>query len=175
MAQLNVLGRDLGSLSRHHMCSGFVKSVVTSGNWSQPSFQFVLAIVESRPNVLCCDMFLLFLVVDVVTTISYRDLIVLPFAEIYVATSFMLLAMLIFVATTFLWPLNKLYVTTWLSCFLLHSVSGLQKHVATPFLLSATDSWSQLPFSCCNLNCLSVQYLVVTWDLGHNRIVSFPC
>ena len=83
------------------MCSGSVKSVVTSGNWSQPSFQFVLAIVESRPNVFCCDGFLLFLVVDVVTTISCRDLTVLPFAEIYVVTSFMLPAMLIFVATTF--------------------------------------------------------------------------
>ena len=50
-------------------------------------FQFVPTIVEWRPNVLCCDRFLLFLVVDVVTTISCRDLTVLPFAKIYVATS----------------------------------------------------------------------------------------
>ena len=33
-----------------------------------------------------CDSFLLFLAVDVVTTISCCDLTVLPFAEIYVAT-----------------------------------------------------------------------------------------
>ena len=33
-----------------------------------------------------CDSFLLFLAVDVATTISYRDLTVLPFAEIYVTT-----------------------------------------------------------------------------------------
>ena len=112
MAQLTVLGRDLRSFSRHHVCSGFVKSVVTSGNWSQPSFQFVLAIVESLPDVFCCDRFILFLAVDVVTIISCRDLTVLPFVEIYVvkymsqpqfhvATSFLLPTMLIFVATTF--------------------------------------------------------------------------
>ena len=47
MAQLIVLGHDLRSLSRHHVCPGYVKSFVTSRNWSQPSFQFVLAIVES--------------------------------------------------------------------------------------------------------------------------------
>ena len=53
----------------------------------------------SRPNVLCSDWFLavalisghdmnsLFLGVDVATTISCRDLTVLPFTEIYVATS----------------------------------------------------------------------------------------
>ena len=87
MAQLNVLGRDLRSLSRHHVCFGYVKSVVTSRNWSQPSFQFVLAIVESRPDVFCCDRFLLFLAIDVATAVSCRDLTVLPFAEIYVATS----------------------------------------------------------------------------------------
>ena len=87
MAQLTVLGRDLRSLSQHHVCSGSVKSVMTSKNWSQPSFQFVLIIVESRPDVLCCERFLLFLIVDVATTISCRDLTVLPFAEIYVATS----------------------------------------------------------------------------------------
>ena len=34
-----------------------------------------------------CDSFLLFLAVDVATTISCRDLTVLPFAEIYVAVS----------------------------------------------------------------------------------------
>ena len=34
-----------------------------------------------------CNNFLLFLAVDVATTISCRDLTVLPFAEIYVATS----------------------------------------------------------------------------------------
>ena len=51
MAQLTVLGRDLKSLSRHHVFSESVKSVVTLGNWSQPSFQFVFAIVESRPDV----------------------------------------------------------------------------------------------------------------------------
>ena len=50
-------------------------------------FQFVPTIVESRPNVLCCDWFLLFLAVDVATTISFRDLTILPFVEIYVATS----------------------------------------------------------------------------------------
>ena len=55
--------------------------------------------LQSRPGLLCrdhvsfssddsgCDSFLLFLVVDVATTISCRDLTVLPFAEIYVATS----------------------------------------------------------------------------------------
>ena len=68
MTQLTVLGHDLRSLSRHHLCSGSVKSVVTSGNWSQPSFQFVLAIVESRPDVFCCDWFL------VVALISGRDM-----------------------------------------------------------------------------------------------------
>ena len=53
----------------------------------------------SRPNVFCCDWFLavalisdrdmnsLFLAVDVATTISCRDLTVLPFVGIYVATS----------------------------------------------------------------------------------------
>ena len=82
MAQLTVLGRDLRSLSRHHVCSGSVKFVMTSGNWSQPSFQFVLAIVESRPNVFCCDRFLLFLAIDVATTLSCRDLAVLSFVEI---------------------------------------------------------------------------------------------
>ena len=87
MAQLTILGRDLRSLSRHHVCSRSVKSVVTSGNWSQPSFKFVLAIVESQPDVFCCDKFLLFLVVDVVTTISCRNLVVVLFAEIFVATS----------------------------------------------------------------------------------------
>ena len=55
MAQLTILGRDLRRLSRHHVCSGSVKFVVTSGNWSQPFFQFVLAIVESRSDVLYCD------------------------------------------------------------------------------------------------------------------------
>ena len=45
----------------------------------------------SRPNVFCsddsgCDNFLLFQAVDVATIISYRDLIVLSFVEIYVAT-----------------------------------------------------------------------------------------
>ena len=34
-----------------------------------------------------CDSFLLFLAVDVATTISCRDLTILPFVEIYVATS----------------------------------------------------------------------------------------
>ena len=34
-----------------------------------------------------CDKFLLFLAVDVATTISCHDLTVLPLAEIYVATS----------------------------------------------------------------------------------------
>ena len=87
MAQLNVLGRNLKSLSRHHVCSGYVKYVMTSRNWSQPSFQFVLAVVESRPDVCCCDRFLLFLTIDVMTTISCCDLTVLLFAEIYVATS----------------------------------------------------------------------------------------
>ena len=48
-----------------------------------------------------------------------------------------------------------------------------QKHVATSFLLSATAPWSQLLFSCCDLNCLSVHYLVATWDLGRDLIVSF--
>ena len=57
-AQLTVLGRDLRSLSRHHLFSGSVKSVVTSGDWSQPSFQFVLAIVELRLDIFCCDLFL---------------------------------------------------------------------------------------------------------------------
>ena len=33
-----------------------------------------------------CDSFLLFLAVDVATTISNRDLTVLPFSKIYVAT-----------------------------------------------------------------------------------------
>ena len=53
-----------------------------------------------------CDSFLLFLAVDVATTITCRDLTVLPFAKIYhVATSILLPVMLIFVATTFFWPL----------------------------------------------------------------------
>ena len=87
MAQLTILGRDLRSLLRHHVCSGFVKSVVTSGNWSEPSFQFVLEIIESRLDVFYCDRFLLFLAVDVATTILFHDLTVFPFTEIYVATS----------------------------------------------------------------------------------------
>ena len=46
----------------------------------------------SRPDVFCsddsgCDNFLLFLGVDVATTISCSDLTVLSFAEIYVTTS----------------------------------------------------------------------------------------
>ena len=68
MAQLTVLGSDLRILSRHHLCSGSIKSVVTSGNWSQPSFQFVLTIVESLSDVFCCDWFL------VVSLISCRDM-----------------------------------------------------------------------------------------------------
>ena len=68
MAQLTVFGRDLRSLSRHHLCSRSVKSVVTSGNWSQPSFQFVLTIVELRPDVFYCDWFL------AVSLISGRDM-----------------------------------------------------------------------------------------------------
>ena len=60
-----------------------------------------------------------------------------------------------------------------MSCFLLHSMSRPQKHVATSFLLSATDPWSQLPFLCCDLNFLYVHYLVTTWTLGHDLIVSF--
>ena len=42
-------------------------------------------------------------------------------------------------------------VATWLYCFLLHFILRPQKYVATSFLLSATDPWSQLPFSCCDL------------------------
>ena len=68
MAQLTVLGSDLRSLSRHHLCYGSVKSVVTSGNWSQPSFQFVLEIFESRPDVFCFDWFM------AVALISGRDM-----------------------------------------------------------------------------------------------------
>ena len=40
------LGRDLRSLSRHHLCSGSVKSVVTSGNWSQRSFTLFLQLLS---------------------------------------------------------------------------------------------------------------------------------
>ena len=68
MAQLTVLGHDLRSLSRHHLCSRSVKSVVTSGNWSYLSFQFVLTIVESRLDVFCCDWFM------AVSLISGRDM-----------------------------------------------------------------------------------------------------
>ena len=68
MAQLTVLGHDLRNLSRHHLCSGSVKSVVTSENWLQPFFQFVLTIVESRPDVFYCDWFL------AVALISGRDM-----------------------------------------------------------------------------------------------------
>ena len=68
MAQLTVLGLGLRSLSQHHLCSGSVKSVVTLRNWSQPSFQFVLTIVESRHDVFCCDWFL------AVALISGRDM-----------------------------------------------------------------------------------------------------
>ena len=67
----------------------------------------------------------------------------------------------------------QFHVATWLSCFLLHSMSRPQKHVATSFMLSTTNPWSQLPFLCCNLNCLYVHYLVATWTLGHDLIVSF--
>ena len=47
---------------------------------------------SSRPDVFCsddsgCDSYLLFLAVDVATTISCHDLTVLSFAEIYVVTS----------------------------------------------------------------------------------------
>ena len=44
----------------------------------------------------------------------------------------------------------QFHVVTWLSCCLLHSVSRPQFDVATSFLLPVTDSWSQLPFSCCD-------------------------
>ena len=40
---------------------------------------------------------------------------------------------------------------TLLYCFLLHFMSRPQKFVTTSFMLSATDPWSQLPFSCCDL------------------------
>ena len=50
-------------------------------------FHFVPTIVESQPDVFCCDWFPLFLAIDVATTISCRDLTVFLFAEIYVATS----------------------------------------------------------------------------------------
>ena len=46
-------------------------------------------------------------------------------------------------------------------------------YVATSFMLSTTDPWSQLPFLCCDLNCLYVHYLVTTWTLGRDLIVSF--
>ena len=68
------------------MCSGSVKYVVASGNWSQPFFQFVLEIIEPRPDFFCCDRFPLFLAFDVATTISCRDLTVLPFTDIFVVT-----------------------------------------------------------------------------------------
>ena len=68
MAQLTVLGHDLRSLSRHHVCSRSVKSIMTSRNWLQPSSQFVFAIVEFRPDVFCCDWFL------TVALISGRDM-----------------------------------------------------------------------------------------------------
>ena len=42
-------------------------------------------------------------------------------------------------------------VLTWLYCFLLHFMPRPQKYVATSFMLSATDPWSQLHFSCCDL------------------------
>ena len=71
--------------------------------------------------------------------------------QFHVATSFWLLAMLIFVETMFFIPFNKFYVAIWLSCCLLHSVSRPQFDVATSFLLSTTYSWSQLPFSFCDL------------------------
>ena len=67
----------------------------------------------------------------------------------------------------------QFHVATWLSCFQLYSMSRPQKHVATSFMLSSTDPWSQLPFLCYDLNCLSVHYLVATWTLGRDLIVSF--
>ena len=76
--------------------------------------------------------------------------------QFHVAPSFLLPAMFIFVATTFL-PFNKFYVVTSVpcrdlaSCSLLHSVLRPQFDVTISFLLSAIDSWSQLPFSCCDL------------------------
>ena len=48
-----------------------------------------------------CDSFLLFLVVDVTTTISCRDLTVLPFVEIYVATSISCCDLAVLLSTAF--------------------------------------------------------------------------
>ena len=46
MAQLTVLGRDLRSLSQHHLHSGSVKSIMTSGNWPQPFFSLFLQMLS---------------------------------------------------------------------------------------------------------------------------------
>ena len=119
--------------------------------------------------------------VSIQFSISSRDLTFLPFAEIYVVTSISCHD-IIFVANyvdlccdhVFL-KLNKFCVATWLSFFLLRFVSLPQKHVVTPFLLSATDSWSQLPFSCCDLKLFVCSLSCRDMGFRLRPRFSFPC
>ena len=80
---------------------------------------------------------------------------------------FLFPVMLIIVMTMFSLPFNKFYVTTSIPCRDLAILFSTALYVATSFLLSATDPWSQLPFSCCDLK-LSVFSLSC-----RNLIVSF--
>ena len=79
-------------------------------------FQFVPTIVESRPDVFCCYWFPLFLAVDVTTTISCRELIVLPFVEIYVATSISVASYVDLCCDHVFLVLNKFCVVTSVPC-----------------------------------------------------------
>ena len=75
-----------------------------------------------------------------------------------ISKSRLFLSLFLFVVTTSLFCFVLEYmsrprfdVATWLYCFILHFMSRPQKYVATSFMLSPTDPWSQLPFSCCDL------------------------
>ena len=105
-----------------------------------------------------CDSFLLFLAVDVTTTISCRDLIVSSLAEVCVATKF-LCRNTVFVVSqfgsrrdNFLWSPSFCVAIT-LSCCDLTVFPFTRFCVAASFLCRDTisivshfDPWSQLPF-----------------------------
>ena len=146
-------------------CRNLISVVSLFGSWSLLLFS-CCDVIQQVGTQLCWSAYFLFatwssrrdqevsFISTILVTTSKRCVVTwlfFLFAEIFVVTSFLLLAILILVATAFFLPFNKFYVATWLSCCSLHSVSQPQFDVVTSFLLSATDSRSQLPFSCCDL------------------------
>ena len=84
--------------------------------------------------------------VDVATIISCRDLTVIPFSGFCVVTSFLCR--------------DTIYVVSHFDPW-----SHLPFHVVTSYLVSC-------PHACCDFNYRPVSFLVVTWKLGCDQVVS---